>query len=221
MLRFPAVPYVAPFAVFMALLALGSVWPLTGSADQLVRILILIAVIWAVSRPVLHFKVRNWFGTLGIGVLIFVLWIVPDLLYPGYRQLWLFDNSVVGTIHSSLSAAEKNDMAVLVLRTFRASVLVPILEELFWRGWLMRWLMGPDFRAVPLGAYSATSFWVVAVLFASEHGPYWDVGLVAGILFNYWMVRTKSLGDLILSHAVANLCLSVYVIAAEKWEYWL
>lgn len=205
----------------MALLALGSVWPLTGSADQLVRILILIAVIWAVSRPVLHFKVRNWFGTLGIGVLIFVLWIVPDLLYPGYRQLWLFDNSVVGTIHSSLSAAEKNDMAVLVLRTFRASVLVPILEELFWRGWLMRWLMGPDFRAVPLGAYSATSFWVVAVLFASEHGPYWDVGLVAGILFNYWMVRTKSLGDLILSHAVANLCLSVYVIAAEKWEYWL
>ncbi len=205
----------------MALLALGSVWPLTGGADQLARILILIAVIWAVSRPVLDFKVRNWFGTLGIGVLIFVLWIVPDLLYPGYRHLWLFDNSVVGTIHSSLSAAEKNDMAVLALRTFRASVLVPILEELFWRGWLMRWLLGPDFRTVPLGAYSATSFWVVAILFASEHGPYWDVGLVAGILFNYWMVRTKSLGDLILAHAVANLCLSVYVIAAGKWEYWL
>jgi membrane protease YdiL (CAAX protease family) len=61
----------------------------------------------------------------------------------------------------------------------------------------------------------------VAVLFAAEHGSYWDVGLVAGILFNYWMVRTRSLGDLILSHAVANLSLSAYVIASGKWEYWL
>ncbi|MSV36368.1 MAG: CAAX prenyl protease-related protein [Bryobacterales bacterium] len=102
-----------------------------------------------------------------------------------------------------------------------AAVLVPVLEELFWRVWLMCWLIVPDFRQIALGAYSATSFWVVAALFASEHGPYWDVGLVAGIVFNFWMIRTKSLGDLILSHAVANVCLSAYVIAAGKWEYWL
>jgi CAAX protease family protein len=205
----------------MALLALGSVWPLKGIADQFARIVIIVAVIWAVSRPVLDFRVRNWSGTVGVGVLIFGLWILPDLLFPAYRHLWLFDNSIVGTVHSSLSAEEKSDAFVLALRTFRASVLVPILEELFWRAWLMRWLIVPDFRQVALGAYSATSFWVVAALFASEHGPYWDVGLVAGILFNFWMIRTKSLGDLILAHAVANLCLSVYVIAAGKWEYWL
>jgi membrane protease YdiL (CAAX protease family) len=59
------------------------------------------------------------------------------------------------------------------------------------------------------------------VLFASEHGAYWDVGLAAGVAYNWWMVRTRSLGDLILAHAVTNLCLSVYVIAAGKWEYWL
>jgi CAAX protease family protein len=187
----------------------------------LIRIVIIIVVIWLVSRPVLDFRVRNWLGTLGIGVVIFGLWVLPDLLFPGYRHLWLFDNSVVGPVRSSLSAAEKTDPLVLALRTFRAAALVPILEELFWRGWLMRWLMGTDFRKVALGAYSGTSFWVVAALFASEHGPYWDVGLIAGILFNFWMVRTKSLGDLILAHAVANLCLSAYVIAAGKWEYWL
>jgi membrane protease YdiL (CAAX protease family) len=59
------------------------------------------------------------------------------------------------------------------------------------------------------------------VLFAAEHGPYWDVGLVAGVIFNLWMMRTKSLGDLILAHAVTNACLAAYVIAAGKWEYWL
>ena len=59
-----------------------------------------------------------------------------------------------------------------------------------------------------------------AALFAVEHGPYWDVGLATGILYNWWMVRTKSLGDLILAHGITNACLSLYVVAAGKWEYW-
>jgi hypothetical protein len=71
-----------------------------------------------------------------------------------------------------------------------------------------------------LGAWSARAFWVVAVLFAAEHGALWDVGLAAGVLYNGWMVRTKSLCDLILAHGVTNLCLSAYVIFAGKWQYW-
>ncbi len=103
-------------------------------------------------------------------------------------------------------------------------MIVPVVEELFWRGWLMRWLIdGGKFTRVPLRRlwHRSTSFWNVALLFASEHGTYWDVGLIAGVIFNFWMVRTKSLGDLILAHAVTNSCLSAYVVAAGKWEYWL
>ena len=166
-------------------------------------------------------RVRNWAGTVTIGVAIFVLWVTPDLLFPSYRHGWLFENPLTGAARTSLSAGDVRNPLVLALRTFRASVLVPVLEELFWRGWLMRRIIGHKFREVALGAYTATSFWVVAALFASEHGPYWDVGLVAGILFNLWMIRTRSLGDLILAHAVANLALSAYVIATGKWEYWL
>ena len=95
-----------------------------------------------------------------------------------------------------------------------------MIEELFWRAWLMRWLISPQFEEVPLGTWSAQSFWIVAVLFASEHGSYWDVGLAAGIIYNWWMLRTRSLGDLILAHAVTNGCLCAYVIAFGKWEYW-
>jgi CAAX prenyl protease-like protein len=86
---------------------------------------------------------------------------------------------------------------------------------------MMRWLIDADFRRVPLGAYAAFSFWAVVLLFAAEHGPYWDVGLAAGVIYNLWMMRTKSLGDLILAHAVTNACLGAYVIAEGKWEYWL
>jgi uncharacterized protein len=106
-------------------------------------------------------------------------------------------------------------------RILRAVVLVPIIEELFWRGWLMRWLIHPRFETVKLGAFRPLSFGVTAILFASEHGPYWDVGLVTGILYNWWMVRTKTLGDCILAHAVTNACLCGYVVATHRWEYWL
>jgi len=55
-------------------------------------------------------------------------------------------------------------------------LLVPIVEELFWRAWLMRWLVSHKFYELPLGYYAAQAFWVSALLFASEHGIYWDAG---------------------------------------------
>ena len=177
-------------------------------------------VLWLVARPALDFRVRRWAPTLLVGAGIFVIWIVPDLLFPDYRHSILFENGVLGTARSSLSEGARRDPVVLAMRVIRSVVIVPIVEELFWRGWVMRWLIDADFRRVPW-AHTATSFWTVALLFAAEHGPYWDVGLAAGVIFNLWMVRTKSLGDLILAHAVTNACLGAYVIAAGKWEYWL
>ena len=151
---------------------------------------------------------------------VFVLWIAPDLLFPGYRAHWILSNSITGAVTPGLPLSEQSNIPVLLLRGLRAALIVPIVEELFWRAWLMRWLIRPDFSKVPLGTYAPQAFWIVAVLFAGEHGPFWDVGLACGILYNWWMVRTKSLGDLILMHGITNACLSVYVVAAGKWEYW-
>ena len=95
-----------------------------------------------------------------------------------------------------------------MLRSVSSAILVPILEELFWRGWMMRWLIDNDFLKVPLGKYVPSAFWIVAVLFASEHGPYWEVGLAAGIVYNWWIVRTRNLADCILAHGVTNAVLA-------------
>jgi CAAX prenyl protease-like protein len=217
----PWFPYVTPFAVFILLLGLHSILPLPDVADQILRVCVMLAVLWFIARPALDFRVRNLVGTLGIGVAVFIIWVVPDLLIHGYRESVLFQNVITGKTATSLAKESFSSWPVLILRTFRASIIVPPVEELFWRAWLMRWLIDNDFEKVPLGTYAPAAFWLVAILFASEHGPYWDVGLAAGILYNWWMVRTKSLGDLILAHAVTNFILSVYVIAAGKWEYWL
>lgn len=163
---------------------------------------------------------ENWAGSIAVGTLAFALWIAPEVLFPGYRSFPLFSNSVLGHVHSSLPASALRSPWILAWRTARAVLIVPVVEELFWRGWLMRWLIDNDFERVPLGAYSPAAFWITALLFASEHGVYWDVGLITGAIYNLWMIRTKSLANCVLMHAATNGLLSAYVIYAGQWQYW-
>jgi hypothetical protein len=156
-----------------------------------------------------------------LGILVFALWIAPEVINPQYRHGPLFSNAFMGQVGSSLRPEALRSNSVLIWRTVRAATVIPIAEELFWRAWLMRWLIkSDDFQKIPLGAYSAMAFWATAVLFGLEHGPYWDVGLLTGVIYNFWMVRTKSLGDCVLVHAATNLLLSLYVIRFNEWQYW-
>jgi CAAX prenyl protease-like protein len=180
------------------------------------------ATIWFTSRHlVAGFRFPHWGGSVLVGVGVCALWVAPDALIPGWRESWLFQNSITGKVKVSIPAAELADPLVLWLRVARAALLVPILEELFWRGWLPRWIQNSDFERVPLGRYTTFAFVVTALLFASEHGPFWEVGLLAGIIYNWWMWRTKSLGDLVLAHAVTNACLAGYVWTTRQWQYWM
>jgi CAAX prenyl protease-like protein len=211
-----ALPYVGPFALFIAMLALQQLAPI----PQWVRFAVPMAAILALSRRALAFRLVAPVGSILAGLAVFVLWVGPDYLFPGYHGFFLFSNGVMG--HPSYTPpANHSDPWFLIFRILVSVVAVPILEELFWRGWLMRWLIDKDFERVPLGAYNAQAFWIVAVLFASEHGPYWDVGLVTGIVYNWWMIRTKSLWDCILMHAVTNGVLAWYVLQYNQWQYWL
>ena len=155
-----------------------------------------------------------------VGMAVFAIWIAPDFFIPGWRENVLFQNPVTGRLEASIAPHELTPL-MLVLRTARAALLVPVIEELFWRGWLPRWIQDTSFSRIPLGHYTPAAFWITAVLFAAEHGPFWEVGLLAGIIYNWWMRRTHSLGDLMLAHGVTNLALSVYVIRTDRWMFWM
>ncbi len=221
LIRHPNVPYVVPFGVFMLFLAIQKANPLPAIVEGPLRVIILGAVLYVFSRRVIDLHATALAPSTLIGIAVFIIWILPDLLFPQYRQHWLFQNAVTGQLSGSLSSAERLDPIVIGSRILRTAVLVPVIEELFWRAWLMRWLISPQFDRVRLGTYQAQSFWITALLFASEHGSFWDVGLIAGIAYNWWMIRTRSLGDCILAHAVTNACLCGYVLATHRWEYWL
>lgn len=216
----PHLPYVVPFAAFLAILAISSQLQFLGVWEYPIRVAVLGAIVWVFSRHVVDFRVNAPVLSISLGVGVFAIWVAPESLFPDYRSHWLFSNSITGTVTTSLDSTHRENWIVLVFRTVRAAILVPIIEELFWRAWLMRWLINPNFTAVPLGTWTVSSMLISAALFASEHGPYWEVGLIAGFAYNFLMVRTRSLGDCILSHAVTNCVLSAYVIATGQWHYW-
>lgn len=213
--------YVAPFAAYVGCLALQQLAPGASAWLLVFRTLLVTAILATTSRRVIPLRPAMPVCSIVLGLAVFAVWVGPDWLWPGYRGHWLFSNGITGSVASSVPAATQADYSYVAWRVASSVLLVPILEELFWRGWVMRWLVKPDFRDVPLGTYTAASFWIVAGLFAVEHGPYWDVGLLAGIAYNWWLVRTRNLADCVLAHAVTNGCLAAYVLLRGEWQFWL
>jgi len=213
--------YVAPFAIFVLLLGLNHAAGTPLRVAYPARILAAALVFWWASRRLVAWQLSRPWASLVAGVGVFVVWIAPDLVWPGYRDLWLFRNPLTGAARSTTPDSLRTDLVFLLFRAGGSALLVPVVEELFWRAWLMRWLISPHFEELSQGTFAPRAFWITAVLFGLEHGPYWDVGLVAGLAYNGWMVRTRNLADCILAHAVTNGCLAGYVLVRGAWQYWL
>jgi CAAX prenyl protease-like protein len=111
--------------------------------------------------------------------------------------------------------------AFLAVRLFGLVVMVPLMEELFWRSFLMRLIIDPeaDFQRVPVGRVTPAAAGLTSALFAAAH-PEWLPALLTGLAWSWLLARTGSLAACVLSHAVANLGLGLYVLATGHWELW-
>ncbi len=108
---------------------------------------------------------------------------------------------------------------LFAIRVAGIALVVPVMEELFWRGFLMRWLIQDDFDAVPLGTYQPVSFGVTTLLFASVHGGEWPQAVIVGVIYGAWFVRTKSLGNVMVAHGVTNFLLALYCLQSGEWHF--
>jgi len=146
-----------------------------------------------------------------VGVVVLVLWVLPEGFYPLLSTpspVDPFEKLVVPWVYLWIA-----------FRVFGASVVVPIMEELFWRGFLIRWLVKENFQKVAIGTFTWPSFLITSALFASEHNR-WLVGLMAGVVYNLILYRTKSLYACMIAHGVTNLGLAIFVLTTEHWTFW-
>lgn len=150
----------------------------------------------------------------GAGLLVFALWASPQVAFHRPARLDGFDPNVFGG-HPALYWGE------LALRFVRLVVVVPLLEEIFWRGFLLRFLIREEFETVPFGTYSRKANALVALGFMLEHAVTdWPAALAAGVLYNMVAFRTRSLSSCILAHAFTNALLGAYIMSTGQWGFW-
>jgi CAAX prenyl protease-related protein len=220
---------VLPFALFMAFIAVEEGLRLAVLRQWLPlpdQPLYLLYPVKALSVALLLYLLRSDYlelrwrellnpaaaaAAVGAGVITFVLWIKVGITLPlvgpspGFNPMLLPEGSV--------------RFFVTAARVAGAVLVVPVMEELFWRSFLMRYLIRADFQSVPMGAFSWASFLITTVLFGLEH-HFFVAGMLAGAIFSLVLYRTRSLANCVLSHAVANLALAIYVLNTGKWYYW-
>lgn len=145
----------------------------------------------------------------GLGV--FAFWIRLDLPWATVGNLAGFDPGIY--TDSSMK------IIMTAFRMFGAVLVVPVMEELFWRSFLIRYIIAPDFSRIPIGSFTWPSFLTAAVLFGFEHNLV-VAGILAGIVYNLLLYYTRSLSSCIIAHAITNLALGLYVINTGRWYFW-
>jgi CAAX prenyl protease-like protein len=111
------------------------------------------------------------------------------------------------------------DDARFALMVISGILVAPIIEELFTRNFLIRFLIDPNWKNVKVGTYSLVSFIITVLFFGFSHQQ-WLGGLITGILLNILLYIKKDVGDCILAHAVANAILIAIGFFTGSWQFW-
>jgi CAAX prenyl protease-like protein len=148
-----------------------------------------------------------------IGLLLCVAWVAIDraVPYPHVGTRTAFDPTPLQSTGWWVP--------FLIVRFYGLVVMVPVMEEIFWRSFVLRYLTKPDFRHVPMGVFSMTALWLMVAGSALSH-PEWLVAAIASLVFAYWLRRTGSLFASIVVHATTNAALGAYVLLTGSWQYW-
>ncbi len=229
---------VLPFAVFLALTFLQ------GAASEEGRYWIYFAkTITGAAMLALLFRhitevkwIFSW-QALVAGVGVFALWVGLDGKYPALNELYASHLCPLlqkaGLVKSCAPGAASpawnpnatfgigSTLAVffIVVRIVGATLVVPILEEVFWRSFVYRYIANKDFDRLQLGRFYPLSFLITSVVFGLEHRE-WLAGILCGLVYQGLVVWKKRLGDAITAHAITNFLLGVWVVWKGAWQFW-
>ena len=226
----PALPRVLPFAVYIGFLALSELIGWLSPHFPAVAALGASATLWlyplktaAVLAVLLYFwprydelngtpklTPRDVLIAVAVGVFVYLIWVRMDWPWAQQGQASGYNPFLAGEVMGGVLAT---------VRLLGAGLLVPVMEELFWRSFLLRYLISPRFEAVPLGTFTILSFVATVVLFGLEH-HLWLAGMMAGAAYTLLLYTTKRLWPCIIAHAVTNLVLGFHVLLTHEWTWW-
>ncbi len=222
LLRRAAWVRVLPFVLFIALLALrGQVETSTAGFDARwlygLQALLVGAALLVLRKDYgelvaqLRPTRRETLWAVLAGLVVFALWITLD-------APWM----MLGTPAASFTPVDAQgnlDGQLILLRVIGAVLVVPVMEELFWRSFLMRWIDDPTFERVAPASASLKAVVLSTFIFVLAH-PQWLAAAVAGLAYALLYKRSGKLWTAIVAHAVTNAALAMWVVSNRQWQFW-
>jgi CAAX prenyl protease-like protein len=215
--REPYFPYAAPFILFLLLTEPARHLPAFAPFFYIGKTILVGLLLWFWR----HKYTKDFSSALSFsevltsitcGLLVLFIWIAPEGSLFQLDQKNFFDPHGLGSSQTAI-------FGFLSIRLLGAALVVPVMEELFWRSFLMRYLIKSDFLSVPPGTFTWFSFIGTALFFGLEHHRI-IVGIIAGLFYGLLLIYQKNLKGVIIAHGITNLGLGIYVIVTESWAFW-
>ena len=219
----PILPRVIPFAAFIAFIILEGVVGKSLSTTVLfdARLLypfkvtcvaLLLFFFWRCYTELAKYSLRlhEALWSVAVGIVVFLLWINLDHGWMSLGHSAGFDpRNLAGDI----------DWSLALPRLIGAAVVVPVMEELFWRSFILRWLAHPRFIDVSPARVGLNALLISSVVFGVEH-TLWLAGIVAGLAYGVLYMKSKNLWAPVLAHATTNGLLGLWVLHTGQWNFW-
>jgi membrane protease YdiL (CAAX protease family) len=193
-------------------------------------------LIWAIWGWIEEMRWRWSADAVVMGVVVFAMWVGLDGWYPSIDALpKLILRPVAGPLGLSHWCATASAPAApwnphhqfgpplawmfVLIRLVGSTLVVPPLEEVFYRSFLYRYLIRPDFWTEPLNALRWGPLFVAATIFGCSHYE-WLAGILCGLLYQGLVFRHNRLGDAMTAHAITNFLLGIWIITRGAWHFW-
>ena len=220
---------VAPFVIFLALTFCQREF---GAASAywfyFAKTLVAVWLIWEMWSLVSEMRwAISWEATV-VGVAVFVIWVGLDPFYPKLSEVTgklglakLFGTTSQPVWNPQTQFGQNSALAwlMIVTRILGSTLVVPPLEEVFYRSFLYRYFAKPDFLSIPLNRFLPWPFLATAIVFGFSHFQ-WLAGILCGMTYQWLVLHKNRLGDATTAHAITNFLLGIWVVWQGAWQFW-
>ena len=196
----PILHYLIPFLAYLLIPFLFDNIGLKEYSYIIKAVIVGIILVCFWKHYSLKLKGNKWLLSILIGILVFLIWISLEQFMP---------------YSSDFNPSNLN----IAFKLFGGILVAPLIEELFTRSFLLRFLINPDKWNSIKPKFTLFSFAVTTAFFGFSHNR-WLAGLLVGIILNLLYIKTKKIENCIIAHSIANAILALYVIFTNSWQFW-
>ena len=219
---------VAPFIIFVLLTACqGRLGEASRYWFYLAKTLVGVWLIWEMRPYVMEMRWAVSWEAVVVGIGVFALWVGISGSWTTQDTVWVklgLSHAPAGAVKQWNPLAQFSERPLLawlfiVTRILGSTFVVPPLEEAFYRSFLYRYIVKPDFMSVPLNWFAPLPFVATALVFGLSHNE-WIAGILCGAAYQWLVIRKNRLGDAMTAHAITNFLLGCWVVWRGAWNFW-